>query len=350
MRARRARPPTLGATARDPSPRLDIVKIAVVGIGYVGLSNAVILAQHHEVCAVDLDAARVERWSTGASRPIEDPELEDYLADRDAATSPRPSTRQAAYAGADFVVIATPTDYDPDDQLLRHRRRSRRSSPTCCAIAPDATMVVKSTVPVGFTARMREEHPDAADHLHPGVPPRGPGALRQPAPVADRRRRPRASAGKVLRRAARRGRAATTDVPVLLTDSTEAEAIKLFANTYLALRVAFFNELDTYAAHARPRHRPDHRGRRPRPADRQPLQQPELRLRRLLPAQGHQAAPGELPRRPAEPDQRDRRGQHHAQGLHRRRHPAPRAADRRHLPADHEGRLGQLPDVRRSRA
>ena len=210
--------------------------------------------------------------------------------------------------------------------------------------APDATLVVKSTVPVGFTERMRAAHPGRARSCSARSSSARAARCTTTCTLADRRRRrhrPRASWSPTCCGRAR----STHDVPVLLTEPTEAEAIKLFANTYLALRVAYFNELDTYAVTARPRHRADHRGRRARPADRCALQQPQLRLRRLLPAEGHQAAAGELPGRSAEPDQRHRRGQHDPQGLHRRGHPAPPADDGRHLPADHEGRLGQLPDL-----
>ncbi|MDX6374565.1 MAG: UDPglucose 6-dehydrogenase [Nocardioidaceae bacterium] len=218
------------------------MRIAVVGAGYVGLSNAVLLAQRHDVWLVDLDAARIEAVSARRS-PIEDDELADYLAHRELSLTAT-TDAAAAYAGAELVVVATPTDYDPDtnffdtgsvEQVLRQAH----------AAAPDATLVVKSTVPVGFTERMRAEHP--------GLPVVfSPEFLREGRALHDNLHPSRivvgdlSERGKVFAELLREA-ALDPDVPVLLTEATEAEAIKLFANTYLALRVAFFNELDTYA-------------------------------------------------------------------------------------------------------
>lgn len=217
--------------------------IAVVGTSYVGLSLAVLLAEHHDVVAHDIDERRLELIRAGRS-PIVDPDIEERLA-RSGLRLTTSSDPASAYRGAEFVIVATPTNYDERTNYFDTSTVEQVAGDVVAA-DPDATVVVKSTVPVGFTVGLRRrlgtdrilfspeflrEGRALHDNLHPSrvvVGDRGPAGQRFAHLLASA--------------------ALDPDVPVLLTDSTEAEAVKLFANTYLAMRVAFFNELDTYAA------------------------------------------------------------------------------------------------------
>ncbi|MGJ9422950.1 nucleotide sugar dehydrogenase [Aeromicrobium sp. CF3.5] len=219
------------------------MKIAVAGTGYVGLSNAVLLAQHHTVVAVDIDEDKVAQVNRGVS-PIEDPELEEYLASHQLDLTAT-TDGDAAYSGADVVIVATPTNYD---DVAHYFDTSTVESVIAqvLAINAGAIVVVKSTVPVGFTEGMNAQHPGASVIFSPEFLREG-RALHDnlhPSRIVVGSRTP---AGQLFADLLLEG-SLDDDVPVLLTDATEAEAIKLFANTYLALRVAYFNELDTYAA------------------------------------------------------------------------------------------------------